>query len=225
MALQRGLYILLGIAIALLVSRFIFPIHACDRFRVHVVATLRNLCKLYEKVVKMDFDPKQKNIDAKVDVIVAYDISFDQLQLIAEAASGHVKFANNKHLFKQLVDSEHKLNRLINLMYVDLCENQANESTRECLNNFSHVHKIIIKTFTYLADCFENVTIPKSILCTNEEVANIAQHIEKYIKNNKSEEVIANCSFVFLMEQILKELENTRELITKVNSHNHNDMI
>lgn len=224
-AVQRGLYILLGIAIALLVSRFIFPIHACDRFRVHVVTTLRNLCMLYEKVVKMDFDPKQKNIDTKMDAIVAYDISFDQPQLITEAASGHVKFANNKRLFKQLVDSEHKLNRLINLMYVDLCENQTNESVRECLNSFSNAHKAIGKTFIYLADCFENVTIPKSILCINEEVDSVAQHIEKYIKNNKSEEVITNCSFIFLIEQILKELENTRELITKVNSHNHNDMI
>lgn len=224
-AMQRGLYILLGIVIALLVSRFIFPIHARDRFRVRVVTTLRNLCKLYEKVVKMDFDPKQKNIDTKLDAIVAYDISFDQPQLISEAASGHIKFANNKHLFKQLVDSEHKLNRLINLMYINLCENQNNESTKECLSNFSDAHKIIGKTFMYLADCFENVTIPKSILCADEEVSDVAQNIEQYIKNNKSNNIIFNCSFIFLMEQILKELENTSELITKVNSHNHNDMI
>ena len=224
-ALQRGLYILLGIAIALLVSRFIFPIHAYDRFRVHVVATLRNLCRLYDKVVKMDFDPKQKNIDTKVDALVAYDISFDQLQLIAEAAAGRVKFANNKLLFKQLVDSEHKLNRLINLLYLDLRDNQTNDTTKACLQDFSSAHKIINKTFMYLADCFENVTIPKSIFGASEEIDSFAERVKKYVHNNESKTAMAHCSFVFIMEQILKELENTRELITKVNSHNHNDMI
>lgn len=42
-AIQRGCYILIGIIIALLVSRFIFPIHARDRLRYHVAAALRNL--------------------------------------------------------------------------------------------------------------------------------------------------------------------------------------
>lgn len=225
MAIQRGFYILLGIAIALLVSRFIFPIHACDRFRVHVATTLRNLCKLYKKVVEMDFDLKQKNIDAKLDAIVAHDISSDQLQLIAEASSGHIKFTNNKHLFEQLVDSEHKINRLINLMYMDLCENQAKQSIKEYLDSFGDAHEIIGNTLVYLADCFENMTIPKATSDVNDEVNKIAQRIEKFTKNNELEDIVVNCSFMFFIGQILKELENTRELITKVNSNNHNDMI
>lgn len=225
MAIQRGFYILLGIAIALLVSRFIFPIHACDRFRVHVATTLRNLCKLYKKVAEMDFDPKQKNIDVKLDAVVAHDISSDQLQLIAEASSGHIKFTNNKHLFEQLVDSEHKINRLINLMYIDLCENQAKQSIKEYLDGFGDAHEIIGNTLVYLADCFENMTIPKSTSDVNDEVNKIAQRIEKFTKNNELEDIVVNCSFMFFISQILKELENTRELITKVNSNNHNDMI
>lgn len=224
-AVQRGFYILLGITIALLVSRFIFPIHAYDRFRVHVATTLRNLCKLYKKVVKMDLEPKQKNIDVKLDAIVAHDISFDQLQLIAEASSGHIKFASNKYLFEQLVDSEHKINRLINLIYIDLCENQAKQSTKECLDSFNDTHEIIGDTLMYLADCFESVVIPKTISGITDEVDKTAQHIERFTKNNESEDIIANCSFMFFISQILKELENIRELITKVNSNNHNDMI
>ena len=224
-AIQRGLYILLGIAIALVISRFIFPIHACDRFRVHVATSLRNLCKLYEKAVKIDFDPKQKDIYSRLSVIVDHDISSDQLQLIEEAASGHVKFANKKRLFEQIVESEHKLDRLINLIYVDLCENKIQESTKECLSDFNNVHKIISNTFEYLADCLENVAIPKAILGASEEIDKITQHFEKYSKNNGSEELIANCSCMFFIGQILKELENIRELIVKVNSHNHNDMI
>jgi len=224
-AVQRGVYILLGIVIALLVSRFIFPIHACDRFRVHVATTLRNLSRLYKKVVELDIDPEQKNIDAKLDTIVARDISSDQLQLIAEASSGHIKFTNNKRLFEQLVDSEHKINRLINLMYVYLCENKTKQSTKECLDGFSDAHEIISNTLEYLADCFENVIIPKSISGISDEINKAVQHMEKFTKNNKSEDIVANCSFMFFISQILKELENTKELITKVNSNNHNDVI
>lgn len=224
-AIQRGFYILLGIIIALLVSRFLFPIHACDRFRVHVATTLRNLGKLYKKVVTIDFDFKQKNIDIKLDAIVAHDISSDQLQLIAEASSGHIRFTSNKCLFKQLVDSEHKINRLINLMYMDLCENQAKQSTKECLDSFSDAHEIIGNTLIYLADCFENVIIPKAIIGVDDKTNKIVQYIEKYTKNNDSEGVVANCSFIFSISQILKELENIRELITKVNSNKHNNIL
>lgn len=224
-AVQRGFYILLGITIALLVSRFIFPIHACDRFKVHIATTLRNLCKLYKKVVKMDFDPKQKNIDAKLDAIVAYDISSDQLQLIAEASSGHIKFTNNKHLFEQLVESEHKINRLISLMYVDICENQAKQSTKACLDSFGDTHEIISDTLVYLANCFENAIIPKSITSIDNAIDKIVQRIEKSTKNNDLGDIAVSYSLMFFINQILKELKNTKELITRVNSNNYNDMI
>ncbi len=224
-AMQRGFYIVVGIIIALLVSRFVFPIHARDRFRYHVAATLRNLQKLYQKTVELSMQPSKKAVDTKLAEIVAADISIDQPRLISESVAGSLIFASNKIFFTEIVSSEHQLNRLINLMYLNLCEFGSLAVIKEHLATAYDLHQIIDDSLGYLADCFENIKQPQTMVDLNNAIDKILQLVEKMPKTNKACKIITEYSFIFFMEQILKELQNLKQLITKVNSKNNNSVV
>jgi hypothetical protein len=223
-AIQRGLYIVIGIVIAILISRIIFPIHARDRFRYHVAATLRNLQKLYCETVQMCVQSEQKQVDGELESIVAADIS-DQPRLIREAVAGSKVFASKKIFFTEIVNSEHQLNRLINLIYRSLCEIESPVRIKEHLAAVEDFHIIIEGGLNHLADCFEHVKQPKIMVNLDSALDKITQLVEKLPKNNKAYKTITEYSFIFLMEQILKELEDMRQLIAKVNSKDSGNMV
>ncbi|CAL7961985.1 putative membrane spanning protein [Gammaproteobacteria bacterium] len=224
-AMQRGFYIIVGIIIALLVSRLVFPIHARDRFRYHVVATLRNLQKLYRETVQISVQPSKKGVDTELEDIVATDISFDQPRLISEAVAGSLIFASNKIFFTEIVNSEHQLNRLINLIYLSLCEFESLTDIKEHLAATYDLHRVIDDSLSHLADCFENIKQPQTMIGLDSAINKISQFVEKMPKNDKTCKIITEYSFIFFVEQILKELQNLKQLITKVNSKSGNSMV
>ena len=183
-AMQRGFYIVVGIITALLVSRFIFPIHARDRFRYHVAATLRNLQKLYRETLQ--------GVDTKLEDVVAADISFDQPRLISEAVAGSLIFASNKVFFTEIVNSEHQLNRLINLTRLSLCEFGSQEAICD-------LHKVIDNSLGHLADCFENMKQPQFMADLDSVADKISQLVEKIPKNDKDYKIITEYSFIFFI--------------------------
>lgn len=224
-AMQRGLYIIVGIIIALLTSRFIFPIHARDRFRYHVAATLRNLQRLYRETIQINTQPEQKAVNAELADVVAADISFEQPRLINEAVAGSLIFAANKIFFTEIIHSEHQLNRLINLIYLSLCQIESVTAIKEHLAAIEDLHKVIEDSLDHLADCFEQVKQPQIMVNLNDAIDKISQIIEKSPKNDKAYKTITEYSFTFFIEQILKELENMKQLIAKVNSKNNNSVV
>lgn len=224
-AVQRGLYIIIGIVIALLVSRTIFPIHARDRFRYHVATTLRNLQSLYRKIAQMDIQLEQKPADIELEDIVATDISNNQPRLVNEAASGSTLFAAKKIFFKEIIHSEYQLNRLIDLTYCSLCAIGSLETIKEYLEAVKDWHKVIEDSLNNLADCFEYAKTPGAMTDLDDAIQKITQLVEKLPKNDEINRMITGHSFIFFMEQILKELKNMKKLIEKVNSKNHNNMV
>jgi uncharacterized membrane protein YccC len=224
-AMQRGLYIIIGIVIALVVSRVVFPIHARDRFRYHVATTLRNLQKLYLKITQMDVQLEQKTIDSELENVVATDIAINQPQLINEAVAGSRAFAAKKRFFTQIINSEHQLNRLIGLTYRNLFAIESPEIIKEYLATVGDLHAVIENNFIYLADCFENMESPEESADLNNAIQKTVQIVEKLPKKNEIHETITGYSLIFFMEQILKELKNINQLIKKVSGKNINSVI
>lgn len=223
--IQRGLYIVVGIIIALLSSRFIFPIHARDRFRYHVAATLRNLQKLYCKTVQISAQLNTKDVDTELEDIVAADISFDQPRLISEAVAGSLIFASNKIFFTEIINSEHQLNRLINLMHISLREFGSLTVIKEHLAVANDLHRVIEDGLNHLADCFEGIKQPQTAIDLEGTINKASQLLEKIPKNDEAYKLITGYSFIFFIEQILKELQNLKQLIAKVNSKNGNSVV
>jgi len=224
-AIQRGFYIIVGIVIALLFSRFIFPIHARDRLRYHVSRTLLNLSKLYSESIKMqDLSEQIENIDTELSSIVIEDIAV-QPRLIYEAIVGSKEFASKKGIFTAILSGEHTLSRLINLMYLSLRETEAPMVVKTQLAIVESLHTIIMDSLNHLAECFENIEQPQIMFNLDEALAKIAQIVEKLPKSSSAKQLIAEHSFLFFMEQILKKLENMRKLIVKANSKNNDSVI
>jgi uncharacterized membrane protein YccC len=224
-AVQRGLYIVVGILIALFVSRIFFPIHARDRFRYHVARTLKNLQSIYFENLQISKEYCQKEIDnTDLENVILADIP-SQLRLIDEAVVGSLSFAEKRYLFIKIVDSEYQLNRLINLMYRSLCEIESLEIIKKHLDAVKDLHVVVRDSLDQLADCFENIKQPQLAVSLSKAEHEIAQLIEKNIKNDTSYEMFAEHLFVFFMGQIFKELEKMRQLIEKVNSKNNNNVV
>ncbi|EKD45754.1 MAG: hypothetical protein ACD_69C00155G0002 [uncultured bacterium] len=224
-AIQRGFYIVIGIIIALLFSRFIFPIHARDRLRYHVSRTLLNLSKLYSESINLQDLPEQtEEIDTELSSIVIADIAA-QPRLIYEAIAGSREFASKKGIFSAILSSEHTLSRLINLLYLSLRETESPEVVKAQLAAVESLHAIVAGSLTHLAKCFEDIAQPQMMFNLGEALAKISQVVEKLPKSSNAQQVIAEHSFLFFIEQILKELENMRKLIIEANSKNHDNVV
>ena len=225
-AIQRGSAITLGIVIALLVSRFIFPIHARDRFRYHVATTLRNLNKLYSSMTLLPTGLKYQEgeIAAKLNSNIAADIAA-QPRLIHEAIVGSREFAAKKVFFNAIINSEQNLNRLINLICLSLYEAKSLADAEKQLQETIELNKVIRHSLNNLADSFELNEKPRKLMDLNKALIKINKIITKLPQNENSHEIIAEHSFLFFMEQLLKELENLQRLIIKVNSKKANSML
>lgn len=228
MAVQRGFYIAIGISIALLVSGVIFPIHARNRLRYHVAVTLRNLSKLYLAAIRIRSQDKLEQgvdpMDTRLIFKVADDIA-TQPKLIHEAVIGSRVFAANKAFFNEILSCERSLNRLINLIYLGLHETVSPLHIKKQLIAVEGLHGIIANNLGYLADCFETVTIPETTVNLEEALGKITKVVEGLPKEEDAKQLIVEHSFLFFVMRILKELENLRKLIAKVNGKNNDSVV
>lgn len=216
LAIQRGLYIVIGTIIALLTSRFIFPIHARDLFRSNVANTLLNLKKLYAATMQIPTYKDQHAADMDVETIIISDLS-EQPRLILEASAGSRNFAAKRDLFTEIVNSQRRLHRHINLTYRTLCEIENPEIIKNNLAAVETAHAAVANELEGLAACFETAEQPQCPNITVEVIEKITQLVEKIPKIEDANKIIAEHSFLFFMEQIIKEIEILYDLITKVN--------
>ena len=226
-AIQRGCYITLGIIIALLVSRFVFPVHARDRLRYHVATTLRNLSKLYSSAIQsqVNIDPGEERKIAKLSSKVAADIAA-QHRLIYEAVVGSREFAAKKNFFTAIIGGENSLSRLLNLLFISLQEASSPTVVKEQLAVVEELHDTVGMAMNHLADSFEFSEGPdETIIDLEHALTKIEQAVPGLPKEDDANQLIIEHSFLFFMEQILKELENMRKLIVKVNSKNRRNMV
>jgi hypothetical protein len=217
-ALVRGFYIVVGIVIALLVSRFFFPIHAREKLRLSVIDTLRNLHKFYFKTVHTDIiGGKQVVIDEKLDHLIIKSF-VDQPQLIDEAAVGSRYFSiYKKQLFIDLVSVERRIYRLIYFMYKSLCEARDFSYVMHKIGSLENLHVVIEDNLAKLADSLENFSVIGENPDLDEAIKRTTAVTADLPQETDVQKMLSEYSFLFLMEQILKELENAQNLVKKIN--------
>lgn len=232
-AFWRGLCIIIGIIIALLVSRFFFPIHARDRLRFSISTTLKNLRKLYFKTSQMQINAIHESADVKIDEIVALNIA-EQPRLILEASAGSRIFAAKKDLFNETLSSERRLRRLINLMYRSICEIENPNIIRSQISELEDLHLIIENNLDELADSYDSFKCPTLSIDLPVAINRINQVVEKLPKQDVATKLMVEHSFLFFMEEIVKEIgelgktaavicNSLRQIDTSHNHDNHDN--
>jgi uncharacterized membrane protein YgaE (UPF0421/DUF939 family) len=216
-ALSRGLYIIIGIVIALLVSRFIFPIHAREKLRLNVAKTLRDLHQLYFKTIQTDLS-QQTSQESKLDKIIMENLAL-QPQLIEEAAAGSRLFNNyKKSLFVEVVSCERKIYRLIYFMRKSIYESLDIQKTIHQIRPIENLHITIENTLNNLADNIENFTsftIATDFTILLETITKITRTLPEETDVQK---LLGEHSFLFLLEQIIKEVKILYDLLQQINA-------
>lgn len=215
MAIQRGWYIVIGIVIALLVSRFVFPIHARDFLRINVANTLRNLKKQYNSTISMGSEQQQAIADANLEAIITEDLS-DQPRLIFEAAAGSRAFAMKRQYFMEVLNAERQIHRCINLMYHSLCEIEHPEGIHQNLASVAELHNAITNELEYLATCIELTAPPQHSLDLQVAATTINKVVTVLPQNDQASKIITEHTFLFFMEQILKEINQLHQAILTI---------
>jgi hypothetical protein len=214
-ALQRGSYIIIGIIIALLVSRFILPIHARDLLRISIANTLKNLQILYFKALT-PCDIKSEFINTELEGKIAKDLS-EQPTLIHEAIVGSKVFAHKKELFHEILNIEHKIRRLIILMYKCLCETTDLTAMQQQLTKIADLHKVVKETLANTALCFITFEVPTTIVDLDNALNKINNAVEE-LPTKEAPKLIAEHSLLFFIQQLLKEIYDLQQLVGKINS-------
>lgn len=216
-ALQRSAYIISGILLALLVSRFIHPIHARDILRGNIANSLRNLSKLYMRV----FEPAATTednaiIDAPIEEALAKTLA-EQPMLIHEAVIGSKLFAQKKTIFNDMVSAEHRIRRLIVLMHRSLVESGSRDTIQQQLVDVNSIHPTITATLNDLANCMEMRVAPNNFVNLHHALETIELAVTKLPKEEQAEKLIVEHSLLFFLQQLIKEVSELQVLVGSAN--------
>lgn len=219
-AIVRGLYIVIGIIIAVLVSRLIYPVHARDRLKSNIANTLRNLQKLYFITIQTNLNPvlqiSQMSTNEhvseintrKLDKIIMKDLAL-QPKLIHEASTGSLDFAKHKKQhFLDIVSCERKIYRLIYFMQKSIAECADMPNILNNISALENLHIAIEHSLDSLANHLEHNSQDKAELEINikelpEKIKFIMQSLPS---ENDVQKLLSEHSFLFLLEQIIKEI-------------------
>jgi uncharacterized membrane protein YccC len=216
-AVTRGLYIIIGIIIALLVSRFIFPIHAREKLRLNVAKTLRDLRQLYFKTMQVDPRPKTSPQENKLDKIIMENLAL-QPNLINEAAAGSRYFSNNKkNLLVEFVSSERKIYRLIYFIQKSINETEDIAQIMHQISSIESLHIAIENSLDTLADSIENFAPTQTTPDFPALLETVTKATAALPEETDIQKLLGEHSFLFLLEQIVKEIKILYDLLQKIN--------
>jgi uncharacterized membrane protein YgaE (UPF0421/DUF939 family) len=216
-ALERGVYIVIGIIIALLVSRLVFPIHARDRLRDSVAKALRDLQKLYIRT--LESTRKELSIftlDDRLDSVLLVNLD-DQPSLIEEAAAGSSYFSRyRKTNYIEIVKIERKIYRLIYFMRRVLHEDEWLFKVMHKVKNMPELNAVIENSLTELANYFENDMSGSITIDLVECKKKIRQLIKEMPQEEKMQKLLDEHSLLFFIEQIVDEISGLYQLAEKI---------
>jgi uncharacterized membrane protein YgaE (UPF0421/DUF939 family) len=214
-ALQRGFYIVIGIIIALLVSRFLLPIHAREKLLFSVGKTLRDLKNFYQVIIHQH--PQSSPKSEKLRAAIWQEISL-QPELIYEASGGSRHFSQHrKSLFNEIVSIERKILHLMDMLYDYFEKKEIQVFAKQVLleKEFDHA---LMKNLEKMAKTIEKEKNNVEYLSLSEIIAKILGHVEN---SNSQEQLMTVYSFVFLLNKIALETEKLASLISKADGKNN----
>lgn len=216
-AIQRGLYIVVGIIIALLVSRLVFPIHARDQLRLSIARAIRDLKKLYIKTLEPGFKGLSIIPDDKLDSLLLANFE-DQPVLIAEAAAGSRNFHNHKKTcYIEIIKIERKIYRLMYFMRMILQQDNWLLKVMSEVHGIDELNALIENGLDELANCFEGLSvIPSCKINLRSALKNISHITKKMPDEKNTQKLLDEHSLIFFLKQIVKEIEDLHKIIEQI---------
>jgi len=214
LAIQRGFHIVIGIVIALLVSRFVFPIHAREALRFSIARVLRRLKRMYFETVSHSV--QDATLSHEMEVL--YRKIVRQEELLEEAKAGSFYFRKYRaELFTNIIGSERKLYRLINLMGKSLVTGQQIQVVQQ-IKGLDDFHQAIEQQLEKFAVYFEKAQPLEGVQNINSLLQEILLNAKQLPNLENLQLVLQEHSYLFFLEEIVHELAKVQSVVSVLNS-------
>jgi uncharacterized membrane protein YccC len=216
--LSRFLEISLGIVIALLVSRFIWPLHSRTQLRYIITTTLQDLKKLSEQLKLLTSTEAEKTYEKYEDKIISR--FSNQGKLLNEVMRESFGRSNVARVFKAILRREREVLRCISLMKNALMN--FSESERLIFNQHVPVQKIYMvshQLFEALIEQFNDKTDNATVESLDRLDWKKEMHHELNSLVTQDSDKLALDLFIFAAGNLLTQLKVIHSLIKKLTSN------
>lgn len=214
-AMERLLEIVLGIIIAFLVAKYIFPVRAHSSLLKSFSDTVDDLQKHLNRCLENDADNLTfSNIDLDEQISKAFQT---QRTLIHEMAFEPGKHSRQILPFQKILNSLIKIYRFINMLYYSEHSSQASLSTIKAFGGLDVFQQRVNKFLTQIATALRSDI---------KDLNNASREFEQYLKNdfasmvkqNKQPDIAAINAFLFAGRLLTQQLVTLAELVNEVNT-------
>jgi uncharacterized membrane protein YgaE (UPF0421/DUF939 family) len=214
-AIDRTIEIMLGVIIALLTTRLIFPIHSKILLRKSIAATLRQLREIYELSIckEKTFHLIAKGSDIEDEINQALT---NQLTLIQESIAESRTFKFNK--FKYLVVNrlERRLLWCIYMLHYTLKLSLKRFDYIIKMTEFIHLHNNILISLDGLAKKIQSKNYQLPEIDLEHIFQNITKNIRPLFDQYHFEDKNKIHSFLFCMDRLIKNITQLQKIITEL---------
>lgn len=207
-ALLRFLEIMLGVGIAFIMSKFIFPVHAYQKIYDSIADTMEGCLHLYESLWQSKNSEQDFFSEEESKIINIFAI---QRKLMREAINELSTKSVNKLTYNKLLKSQREIFRSICLMHQALVKIQFIPELNEQLDRFNqHVHLWLDEIVKGLK---ENNFKLESNTITNEELIPLIKGFTQASPPSPSQQLALD-AFFFCTLNLVRELRRLTRLIT-----------
>jgi uncharacterized membrane protein YgaE (UPF0421/DUF939 family) len=215
-AFERMVEIMTGVCIAMLVTRFVFPIHAEKLLYEKIATTLQMLKKIYQLFIREDtiFSLEAKWFDIEESTIKGIS---EQVVLLQEACTESIIIKKKRYKFLILIRLERRLLRTIYMLHYALRVSLRSFSNIINIQEFKSLHLNIMKTIENLSLKIkdQNYSVPN--LRLDDYYRDIAKKIETIEQHYSFEERNKIHAFLFCLGHlifVLRRVEKNLDELT-----------
>ncbi len=212
----RFIEIIVGIIIALLTSKLIFPIYSHRLLLRNVANNLQNLQWHFQRSIKMDPNELTAELDGLDTKIVS---SFStQRKLIREVGFESSKYRRHQQVFNDILQAEIKLYRANNLMFLSSHVSPHSVLTIAELAGLEKFKQGASQALTLLADALRSGKEQQAELMVAGLIEDMEHEFKKVINQKQFEHIAYVNAFLFGVRMLMDELFKLGELIGQIYS-------
>jgi uncharacterized membrane protein YgaE (UPF0421/DUF939 family) len=216
-AFNRFFEIMLGVSLGILVSRFIFPIHAEKILYKNISNTLKKLNRVYRLFIQENkifgLDPSEKSLEEDI-----FKNFTDQIVLLKEACT-ESQIVRKLHLkYLLFLRLERRLLRGIYMLHYTLRMSLTSFSKILKMQEFKLLHHEINLTIENLAEKIKDKNKPLIYLNLDETYRTIISNLMTILDQYSFDEKNKIHAFIFCLGHVIWVLKRMQKILSEISS-------
>ena len=217
-AVDRTLEIFLGVLIAIIISRFVFPRHSKKLLRASITHTLQQFQTLFDFFVTKELTPNSLREQEKIENNMISDI-LKQSLLLQEAINEDPRVKKKRFIYQAIFLLERKLLRSIYMLRQTILAESTQIRDFSQNKELAELHHGILDLFNFLNTLSSNQT-PSISLPLKEEIYKVIDKVIQLLFQSTGEayQIINIHAFEFCLEHLVGVLYKLEKWLRKLDS-------